>query len=155
MVTEHNHTKTHICIFCEKGFQDKFDLKRHCRIHTGVRPYKCNICPRSFTQRVSLETHISKVHGMPLTYGFKERRKKIYVCEDCGNSAKEAYDHYLHMWISHSRLAMPKRLRHKVKHRIKKISQYGDVKSEEQLLADDVAVTQAIRCLRDIIQSQG
>nr|XP_054760472.1 transcription factor Ovo-like 2 [Lytechinus pictus] len=155
MTSEHNQKKTHICSFCEKGFQDKFDLKRHYRTHTGVRPYKCNICPRTFTQRCSLETHISKVHGMPLTFGFKERRKKIYVCEDCGNSAKDAYDHYLHMWISHSRLTMPKRLRYKVMHKIKKSSQDGGVKSEEQLLADDMVVTQAIRCLRDLVQSQG
>ncbi|XP_030834432.1 transcription factor Ovo-like 2 [Strongylocentrotus purpuratus] len=128
MTTDHSQTKPHICGFCGKGFHDKFDLKRHYRTHTGVGPYKCSQCSRSFTQRCSLETHVNKVHEMPLAFTFKERREKIYVCEDCGHSVKDAFEHYLHMWVAHSRLAKPKRLRQKVLHRIKYIlkAQNGD-----------------------------
>ncbi|XP_030833596.1 transcription factor Ovo-like 2 [Strongylocentrotus purpuratus] len=146
MTTYHSQTKPHICGFCGKGFHDKFDLKRHYRTHTGVRPYKCSQCARSFTQRCSLETHVNKVHEMPLAFTFKERREKIYVCEDCGHSVKDAFEHYLHMWVAHSRLAMPKRLRQKVLHRIKYIlkAQNGGDKNEEELLADTKVVTQSI-----------
>ena len=35
MASKHKAEKPNICGFCGKGFQDKFDLKRHNRTHTG------------------------------------------------------------------------------------------------------------------------
>lgn len=43
----------------------------------GVRPYKCDQCEKSFTQRCSLESHLKKVHGTQHHYGYKERRSKV------------------------------------------------------------------------------
>ncbi|XP_005949946.1 putative transcription factor Ovo-like 1a [Haplochromis burtoni] len=83
----HNETKRHLCSFCGKGFNDTFDLKRHVRTHTGVRPYKCNFCDKAFTQRCSLESHMKKIHSVTLKYAYKERRNKLYVCEECGHTA--------------------------------------------------------------------
>ncbi|KAL4648893.1 putative transcription factor Ovo-like 1 [Arapaima gigas] len=83
----HNETKRHLCTFCGKGFNDTFDLKRHVRTHTGVRPYKCSQCEKAFTQRCSLESHMKKIHGVTQQYAYKERRSKLYVCEDCGHTA--------------------------------------------------------------------
>ncbi|KAF7491558.1 Transcriptional regulator ovo [Sarcoptes scabiei] len=80
----HSDIKRYLCTFCGKGFNDTFDLKRHTRTHTGVRPYRCNLCDKSFTQRCSLESHTLKVHGIAHEYGYKERRNKMYVCEECG-----------------------------------------------------------------------
>uniref|UniRef100_A0A5S6QPG3 C2H2-type domain-containing protein n=1 Tax=Trichuris muris TaxID=70415 RepID=A0A5S6QPG3_TRIMR len=89
----HLEIKRYLCTFCGKGFNDTFDLKRHTRTHTGVRPYKCDLCEKSFTQRCSLESHLKKVHGVEHNYAYKERRSKIYVCEDCGftSTAVDAY----------------------------------------------------------------
>ncbi|CAG9861166.1 unnamed protein product [Phyllotreta striolata] len=97
----HSDIKRYLCTFCGKGFNDTFDLKRHTRTHTGVRPYKCSLCEKSFTQRCSLESHCLKVHGVQHQYAYKERRTKVYVCEECGHTTNEPEVHYLHLKDKH------------------------------------------------------
>ncbi|OQR70809.1 hypothetical protein BIW11_11385 [Tropilaelaps mercedesae] len=97
----HSDVKRYLCTFCGKGFNDTFDLKRHTRTHTGVRPYKCNLCDKSFTQRCSLESHSLKVHGAKHQYAYKERRQKVYVCEECGHTTNEPEVHYVHLKENH------------------------------------------------------
>lgn len=97
----HNETKRHLCSFCGKGFNDTFDLKRHVRTHTGVRPYKCNLCDKAFTQRCSLESHMKKIHSVTLKYAYKERRNKLYVCEECGHTAGTQDELLLHLHSLH------------------------------------------------------
>ncbi|KAL3111590.1 hypothetical protein niasHT_019937 [Heterodera trifolii] len=107
----HSDLKRYLCTFCGKGFNDTFDLKRHTRTHTGVRPYKCDLCEKSFTQRCSLESHMRKVHGRAHSYGYKERRSKVFVCEECGFTAP-AYDEYaLHIQRAHPLSAALMKLR--------------------------------------------
>ncbi|KPJ05682.1 Protein ovo [Papilio xuthus] len=43
-------------------FYSKSDLEKHIRIHTGVRPYQCNLCDKSFTQKSTLNSHKDAVH---------------------------------------------------------------------------------------------
>ncbi|KAE8601216.1 hypothetical protein XENTR_v10013592 [Xenopus tropicalis] len=97
----HNQVKRHLCTFCGKGFNDTFDLKRHVRTHTGIRPYKCEICNKAFTQRCSLESHLKKIHGVQQGYAYKQRRDKLFVCEDCGYTGPSQEDLYLHVYDSH------------------------------------------------------
>ncbi|XP_016368917.1 transcription factor Ovo-like 2, partial [Sinocyclocheilus rhinocerous] len=79
----HSMIKRHPCRFCGKGFNDTFDLKRHMRTHTGIRPYRCDLCEKAFTQRCSLESHLRKIHSVRQQYAYRQRRSKIFVCEDC------------------------------------------------------------------------
>ncbi|KAM3930803.1 transcription factor Ovo-like 2 [Leptodactylus fuscus] len=97
----HNQVKRHLCTFCGKGFNDTFDLKRHVRTHTGIRPYKCDICNKAFTQRCSLESHLKKIHGVQQGYAYKQRRDKLFVCEECGYTGPSQEDLYLHVYNTH------------------------------------------------------
>lgn len=97
----HSNIKRYLCTFCNKGFNDAFDLKRHTRTHTGVRPFHCSECDRKFTQRCSLESHLNKVHQIELSFRYKERRAKLYVCEDCGITTENPEEHLQHLQKFH------------------------------------------------------
>ncbi|KAM8952804.1 putative transcription factor ovo-like protein 3 [Pelodytes ibericus] len=97
----HSVHKRHRCPCCSKGFNDTFDMKRHMRTHTGIRPYKCPACDKSFTQRCSLESHLRKIHGMLQSYAYRQRRSKIYVCEDCGFTSSSADAYTMHVIEAH------------------------------------------------------
>ncbi|XP_040266112.1 putative transcription factor Ovo-like 1 [Bufo bufo] len=105
----HSEVKRHQCEHCGKGFNDTFDLKRHVRTHTGVRPYKCHLCDKAFTQRCSLESHLKKIHGVQQNYAYKERRTKLYVCEDCGFTADSQENHLHHLQHQHPGSALIQR----------------------------------------------
>ncbi|XP_049923896.1 putative transcription factor Ovo-like 1a [Epinephelus moara] len=104
----HNETKRHLCSFCGKGFNDTFDLKRHVRTHTGVRPYKCTLCDKAFTQRCSLESHMKKIHSVTQKYAYKERRNKLYVCEECGLTSGSQDELLIHLHSVHPGSALLK-----------------------------------------------
>ncbi|XP_042368278.1 putative transcription factor Ovo-like 1a [Plectropomus leopardus] len=104
----HNETKRHLCSFCGKGFNDTFDLKRHVRTHTGVRPYKCTLCDKAFTQRCSLESHMKKIHSVTQKYAYKERRNKLYVCEECGLTSGTQDELLMHLHSLHPNSALLK-----------------------------------------------
>lgn len=67
----------------------------------GVRPYKCSLCDKAFTQRCSLESHLKKIHGVQQKYAYKERRAKLYVCEECGCTSESQEGHILHLKEHH------------------------------------------------------
>uniref|UniRef100_A0A8C8VEB8 C2H2-type domain-containing protein n=1 Tax=Pelusios castaneus TaxID=367368 RepID=A0A8C8VEB8_9SAUR len=93
----HSSVKKHVCQYCAKGFNDTFDLKRHTRTHTGIRPYRCHVCAKAFTQRCSLESHLRKIHGVQQNYAYRERRAKLFVCEECGFTCAAGGEYYGHV----------------------------------------------------------
>eukprot|EP00188_Purpureofilum_apyrenoidigerum_P003674 Plantae.Rhodophyta-Purpureofilum_apyrenoidigerum.ctg38990.p1 GENE.Plantae.Rhodophyta-Purpureofilum_apyrenoidigerum.ctg38990~~Plantae.Rhodophyta-Purpureofilum_apyrenoidigerum.ctg38990.p1 ORF type:complete len:193 (+),score=29.69 Plantae.Rhodophyta-Purpureofilum_apyrenoidigerum.ctg38990:72-650(+) len=50
---------THICNHCGKVFPRRYNLNIHRRIHTGDKPYSCDIvgCGRTFAWKSSLDSH--------------------------------------------------------------------------------------------------
>ncbi|XP_053254820.1 putative transcription factor ovo-like protein 3 [Podarcis raffonei] len=104
----HSSVKKHVCRYCGKGFNDTFDLKRHLRTHTGIRPYRCCVCDKAFTQRCSLESHLKKIHSIQQRYAYRERRSKLFVCEECGftcSGSEEYYGHVRRLHPAHGILA--------------------------------------------------
>ncbi|KAI9477177.1 hypothetical protein BX667DRAFT_461445, partial [Coemansia mojavensis] len=45
------------CETCEQSFSRNHDLKRHVKIHSGIKPHKCPKCGKSFGRSDALKRH--------------------------------------------------------------------------------------------------
>lgn len=45
------------CPYCWKYFKQKSPLTKHIRTHTGEKPYKCNLCPKSYADASNFKKH--------------------------------------------------------------------------------------------------
>lgn len=52
----HNNIKPQ-CEVCFKTFANPNNLKRHMMIHSGVKDFECDICPKRFHQKITMQTH--------------------------------------------------------------------------------------------------
>ncbi|CAJ1081589.1 zinc finger protein 436-like [Xyrichtys novacula] len=53
-----------ICHICGKDKKCRSQLARHVIIHTGERPYACDLCPARFNRRGNLQQHRKRMHGI-------------------------------------------------------------------------------------------
>ncbi|XP_045509043.1 zinc finger protein 615-like isoform X1 [Colias croceus] len=54
--------KTKMCSICGRAFQTNRLLQNHMRTHTGERPFHCEFCTASFTQKYALVSHTRAIH---------------------------------------------------------------------------------------------
>ncbi|KPI95420.1 Zinc finger protein 510 [Papilio xuthus] len=73
------------------------DIQNHIVIHNGDRPYKCDICLKTFTQLSTVQNHKEMVH---------KKYKVEITCQICGKSVRGRSQVYRHI-RSHDKVQCP------------------------------------------------
>lgn len=79
------------CSECLKSYKSKRGLLSHIkRIHDVVRPFKCSLCPRSFSAKSLLNQHV-----------FTHTREQPYKCSYCGMQFNTSGNRNRHVQTKH------------------------------------------------------
>ncbi|XP_018413285.1 PREDICTED: myoneurin-like, partial [Nanorana parkeri] len=78
------------CSICCKVFSEGSSLRRHMRIHKGVKPYVCHLCAKAFTQCNQLKTHVRTHTG-----------EKPYQCKLCNKGFGQKCQLIFHRRMHH------------------------------------------------------
>ena len=81
----HTGVKPYVCDICQNGYVDLSALIRHRRTHTGEKPYHCDICNKSFTQSSNYVFH-KRIHT----------GERPYLCDVCGKRFVRSCDLLCH-----------------------------------------------------------
>jgi uncharacterized Zn-finger protein len=63
----HNEVKEHKCEHCGKGFNKIYLLQQHLNVHTGMKPFKCTACPKTFASYPNWRKHSKNMHNILTT----------------------------------------------------------------------------------------
>uniref|UniRef100_A0A3P9CX54 Endothelial zinc finger protein induced by tumor necrosis factor alpha n=1 Tax=Maylandia zebra TaxID=106582 RepID=A0A3P9CX54_9CICH len=58
-----------VCHICGKDKKCRSQLARHVIIHTGERPFACDLCSARFNRHGNLQQHRKRMHGVKLGVG--------------------------------------------------------------------------------------
>ena len=95
-----------MCYECGTTFSCRANVRRHMRIHSGYRPFKCQFCPWTFNRKEVLQGHIKKKHSdKPKAQGENVKIKfkvisgghRGHQCQKCGGVYKTPYALKAHM----------------------------------------------------------
>lgn len=55
------------CEFCNKVFMNQYSLLLHRKVHTGDNPFECLFCEKTYRRKSDLKTHVRKKHKSELS----------------------------------------------------------------------------------------
>lgn len=76
IVRRHTEYKPYKCEVCHKTFAHPTILRTHLRTHSDDTPFKCKMCDEAFKKKPGLDRHMRKIHNAD----------KPYKCKECPNS---------------------------------------------------------------------
>ncbi|CAL8101282.1 unnamed protein product [Calicophoron daubneyi] len=75
--------KVYRCRYCGKTFNRKFCRERHERLHTGVKPYTCEICDEKFIRLEDKKRHVRSLqHFMAGRGGYVKEESAASIGEE-------------------------------------------------------------------------
>ena len=86
--------KRYACRQCCNTFSLRCNLRRHERLHAGVKPHTCRLCRKSFSRTADLKAHIRK-HAEDNTM------PDLISCSKCPKAFRTAVNLRLHMYKVH------------------------------------------------------
>lgn len=75
-----------VCDVCGKVMKNKSSLARHSFIHTGKKPFACNLCELRFNRRDNLQHHLNRLHPNGVAKLEKQREVQTWLCAVCGKT---------------------------------------------------------------------
>ena len=81
--------KSFACLICGLSLSSSEKLKRHIRVHSGEKPYKCKQCSSLFGQSWGLKMHVLKYHSV----------EKLNKFEQCVGSFVKSSDLQSHIEV--------------------------------------------------------
>ncbi|XP_038584481.1 zinc finger protein 770-like [Micropterus salmoides] len=86
-------SKVHTCQICFKSFFSQYKLSRHLVTHSGVRPYKCTLCSKTFTQRCHLKVHEHRCRqGARISHNQEEMINANHLQDKCSENLTDCTD---------------------------------------------------------------
>ena len=83
--------KCHRCSVCDSLLGNATSLKRHMRVHSGEKPFSCDLCKQAFARKATLSNHYAAIHlrkqGLASKHNApihpREQGQKGFACPYC------------------------------------------------------------------------
>ncbi len=91
-----NKQRPMACPLCPKSFNNIVELKKHLSVHTGIRPYPCQSCGKSYYDKKRLQLHVAQEHP---ELEVKAPSVELYGCSECGRQFTNKWERNKHVMI--------------------------------------------------------